>query len=216
MPVSVYIETSITSYLTSRPSRDVVIAARQAITSEWWHNQRPKYEAYISALVDEEISEGDATAAALRQQAVAGIPSVATTPAAIELAQRLLATKAVPANSVEDALHIAIAATQGAEFLLTWNFKHINNAETRAALPVLSRPLATFAPSCVLPKNLEVSPMMNDPIVEEVRRNRQAHAARYNNDLAAICKALKAREASSGRIVVNRPPRLLPHSGAHS
>lgn len=58
--------------------------------------------------------------------------------------------------------------------------------------------------------------MMNDPIVEEVRRNRRAHAARYNNDLAAICKALKAREESSGRIVVNRPPRLLPGNGVRS
>lgn len=58
--------------------------------------------------------------------------------------------------------------------------------------------------------------MMNDPIVEEVRRNRQAHAARYNNDLVAICKALQTREKSSGRVVVNRPPRLLPHSEVRS
>ena len=58
--------------------------------------------------------------------------------------------------------------------------------------------------------------MMNDPIVEEVRRNRRAHAARYNNDLVAICNALKAREQSSGRVVVNRPPRLLPRGEARS
>lgn len=134
MPASVYIETSVISYVTSRPSRDVVIAARQALTSEWWYNQRLKYEVYISALVEEEISEGDTTAAALRQQAVADIPSVAITQAAVDLAQQLLTKKAVPFNSPEDALHIAIAATQGAEFLLTWNFKHINNAETKGRI----------------------------------------------------------------------------------
>ena len=56
MLASVYIESSVISYLTARPSRDVVTAARQAITLDWWHNQRYKYEVYISALVEEEIT----------------------------------------------------------------------------------------------------------------------------------------------------------------
>ena len=85
-------------------------------------------------MVEEEISGGDPVAAEQRLQAVANIPSVATTMEAQALANVLLESRAVPSNSARDALHIAIAATQGAEFLLTWNFKHINNAETRALI----------------------------------------------------------------------------------
>lgn len=49
--------------------------------------------------------------------------------------------------------------------------------------------------------------MLNDPIVEEVRKIGQAFAARFNNDLAAMCKALRDKERSSGRVVVHRAPR---------
>ena len=134
MPASVYIESSIISYLTSRPSWDVIKAARQAITSDWWLNSKSQYEVYISALVEDEISGGDPIAAARRLQAVANIPSIHITSEAQVLADALVASKAVPENSVRDALHIAIAATQGIDFLLTWNFKHINNAETKALI----------------------------------------------------------------------------------
>ena len=154
MPVSVYVETSIISYLTSRPSRDVVTAARQAITSEWWDVRRPSYEVYVSALVEEEIAEGDATAATLRQQAIVGVPGIAIKADALALAQRLLATKAVPANSTEDALHIAIAATQGIEFLLTWNFKHINNAETKGRIVSVVEAAGYVCPVLCSPEEL--------------------------------------------------------------
>ena len=104
MSASVYIESSIISYLTSRPSRDVVTASRQAITSEWWLNSKGRYDVYISALVEEEISGGDPMAAAQRLNAVANIPSVATSVEAQALADVLLASKAVPINSARDAL----------------------------------------------------------------------------------------------------------------
>mgnify|MGYP000877278635 FL=1 len=134
MLASVYIESSVISYLTSWPSRDVIKAGRQLITSDWWLNSRSQYEVYISALVEEEIAGGDPTAAAKRLEAVANIPSILITSEAQRLAEALVASKAVPDNSVRDALHIAIAATQGIDYLLTWNFKHINNAETKALI----------------------------------------------------------------------------------
>ena len=129
---SVYIESSIISYLTAWPSRDLITASRQALTAEWWLNRKGQFEVYVSALVVEEIAGGDPSAAAQRMLAIADVPSVAITEEAQQLADALLDSKALPANSARDALHIAIAATQGTEFLLTWNFKHINNAETRA------------------------------------------------------------------------------------
>ena len=109
----------------------MIKAGRQAITSDWWLLSKNKYDVYISALVEEEISAGDPIAAAKRLEAVVDIPSIVITSEAQILANLLVATRLVPDNSVRDALHIAIAATQGIDYLLTWNFKHINNAETK-------------------------------------------------------------------------------------
>ena len=132
MTKSVYLESSVISYLTSRPSRDLVIAGHQASTNEWWSEAKAGYELFISQLVIEEISAGDKSAAEARLEVIASIPILETKEEAEELADLLLSSKAVPANSARDALHIAIAATQGIDYLLTWNFKHINNASTRA------------------------------------------------------------------------------------
>ena len=131
MNKSVYIESSVISYLTARPSRDLVIAGHQAVTAEWWNDRRLRYDVYVSPLVVEEISAGDALAAEDRLRAIADIPSVTIAAEAELLAFALLASNAVPANSIRDALHIAIAATQGIDYLITWNFRHINNASTR-------------------------------------------------------------------------------------
>ena len=128
---SVYIESSVISYLAARPSRDLVIAGHQAVTAEWWDNHRLRYDVYVSPLVVEEISAGDASAAEERLRVITDIPSISIAAEAESLASALLASNAVPANSVRDALHIAIAATQGMDYLVTWNFKHINNASTR-------------------------------------------------------------------------------------
>ena len=112
----------------------MIKAGRQVVTYDWWLNTKSKYEIYISALVEEEISGGDPMVAAKRLQAIANIPSILINHEAQLLADELVLSKAVPGNSVRDALHIAIAATQGIDYLLTWNFKHINNAETKALM----------------------------------------------------------------------------------
>ncbi|MGF1527413.1 MAG: type II toxin-antitoxin system VapC family toxin [Candidatus Competibacterales bacterium] len=134
MTESVYIESSVISYFTARQSRDVVITARQAITESWWEDHKCKYEAFISGLVIQEISRGDEGSAQKRLKAVEGIPLLGTSEEALELAEDLLAQGAVPSNSEEDALHIGIAAAAGVNFLLTWNFKHINNAHTKVLI----------------------------------------------------------------------------------
>lgn len=134
MGATVYIESSVISYLTARPSRDIVVASRQAITADWWLSRRSRYDVFVSALVIEEISAGDPEAAAQRLDAIAELPVAGVSSDALALAEALLSAEAVPASSDRDALHIAIAAYQGAEFLLTWNFRHINNAEKRALI----------------------------------------------------------------------------------
>jgi predicted nucleic acid-binding protein len=157
MPASVYIESSIISYLTSRPSRDVVKAARQAITSEWWIKSRQHYEIYISALVEEEIAGGDPLAAAERLKAVVNIPSILINSEAQLLADALLTARAVPDNSIRDALHIAIAATQGIDYLVTWNFRHINNAETKALITRVVESNGWVCPILCSPEELGVN-----------------------------------------------------------
>lgn len=150
----VYLESSVISYLTSRLNRDVVIAGRQAITLDWWENHRHRFELRISILVEEEISRGDATAARLRLETVADIPRLIISEEATRIADLLLARGSVPMGSEEDALHIGIAAAQGADFLLTWNFKHINNAETKAVITRLVESCGYVCPQLCSPEEL--------------------------------------------------------------
>ena len=150
----VYVESSVISYLTSRPSRDVVIAGRQAITAEWWDTQRYRFELRISILVEEEISRGDVEAAELRKSRVVDIPSLSVSDEAVRVANLLLEEKAVPAGSEDDALHIGIAAAQGSDYLLTWNFKHINNAEKKTAITRLVESCGYACPQLCSPEEL--------------------------------------------------------------
>ena len=150
----VYIESSVISYLVSRPSRDVVIAGRQAISHEWWENHRQRFELRVSALVEEEISRGDPLAAQRRFALIQDIPSLAISDEATELAELLLKQGAVSEGSEEDALHIGIAAAQGADYLLTWNFKHINNAEMKSAITKVVESCGFVCPQICSPEEL--------------------------------------------------------------
>ncbi|MEI7789474.1 MAG: type II toxin-antitoxin system VapC family toxin [Chlorobiaceae bacterium] len=154
MKQTVYVESSVISYLTSRPNRDVIIAGRQSVTLDWWENQRHRFELRISVLVEEEISRGDSSAAQQRLDKVTEIQSFLISDEAIRIADMLLAEKAVPKGSEEDALHIGIAVAQGADFLLTWNFKHINNAEKKAAITRLIESAGYACPQLCSPEEL--------------------------------------------------------------
>ena len=156
MVESVYIESSVISYLIARPSRDVVISARQAITETWWREQRTEYDLYISVLVEQEIGRGDAEAAEMRLNAVKNFKLLATSHEAQILAEDFVAQGAIPANSEEDALHIGLAAAAGIDFLLTWNFKHINNAHTRAAITAVVEAHGFVCPMLCSPEELGV------------------------------------------------------------
>lgn len=128
MKRSVYLETTIVSYYTARPSRDLVIAAWQKVTHEMWPVLHANFDCYISALVIQEASRGDKEAVQKRLNALSGIPVLELTDQTRELANSLIKSGAIPTTSEEDALHIAVASLNGMEFLLTWNFSHINNA----------------------------------------------------------------------------------------
>ncbi len=116
---SVYIESSVISYLTARPSNDLVKSARQAITIDWWENQRHRFDIFVSELVEEEISRGDAEAASKRLDIASGIPNLNISDMAREIAEMLITGCLIPEKSPEDALHIGIAAAEGIDYLVT-------------------------------------------------------------------------------------------------
>jgi hypothetical protein len=123
----VYIETTVVSYYTGRATRDVIIALRQEETRLFWPKLLNEYDAYISGLVYDEAGDGDPEAARKRLEALEPFPILQVNDAATVLADLLLSEKAVPSKYPEDAMHIAIAAVNGMQVLITWNFSHINN-----------------------------------------------------------------------------------------
>lgn len=154
MVFSVYVETSVISYYTARPSRDIVTAARQTITQEWWNEARGRYEIYISVLVVEEANAGDPVAAQRRSDAISGLPILEINDAAVSLAKHLIDGGLIPEPSAEDALHIALATVHGMDFLLTWNFRHINNAEVKARIGSTIEALGYECPIICSPEEL--------------------------------------------------------------
>lgn len=127
----VYIETTVVSYHTGRPSRDLIIAAHQEATRELWPHLLSEFDTYISALVYEEAGRGDPAQAEKRLEAIKPFAVLEVDDEARELADRLIVEKGIPEEYPEDALHVAVAAVNGIEALVTWNFAHINNPFTR-------------------------------------------------------------------------------------
>mgnify|MGYP006306481521 CR=1 FL=1 len=125
---SAYIETSIISYLTARPSRDLRAAAWQQITLQWWEHERQNYELFSSELVLAEAGEGDKEAAKKRLAVLSDFPLLDITEEASEFASSLVSKGGVPAHAEADALHIATASIYAMDYLLTWNCRHIDNA----------------------------------------------------------------------------------------
>ncbi|MBI5362463.1 MAG: type II toxin-antitoxin system VapC family toxin [Planctomycetes bacterium] len=151
---AVYLETSVIGYATARPSRDLVVAGHQQITREWFALHAPKYELFVSQLVVSEASGGDMEAARARSTFLEGIARLETQEPIIALASRLVLRGAVPRKAAEDALHIALAAGHGVQFLLTWNCKHIANATLRQAIERVCREAGYEPPVICTPEEL--------------------------------------------------------------
>ena len=131
MKPKLYIENSIVSYLTADPSLDIITAARQALTRQWWNEKRFDYELYISEFVISEAVAGDPEMAARRLEALGGIAEIELTETAAEFAEILVGEGPLPQKAALDALHIAVTVSGGIEYLLTWNFAHLANATIR-------------------------------------------------------------------------------------
>lgn len=154
MKPTVYVETTIVSYLTARLSRDLVTAAHQQITQEWWANRRAEFELFVSQFVVQEASMGDVAMAQKRLDELQVIPLLDVNQDAENLAQRLIVDGPLPKKAAVDALHIAVATVHGMDYLLTWNCKHIANAEMQSKVAVVCRESGFEPPVICTPEEL--------------------------------------------------------------
>ncbi len=150
----VYVETSIVSYLTGRPSRNLLALAWREVTVEWWDRRRGQFEVFISELVREEAGRGDAQAAQDRLNRLTGIPLLSTTDAVVVLARALIAGGALPAKAMGDALHISLCAVHRIDYLLTWNFRHLDNAELKPLVRAICLNNSYSCPEICTPQEL--------------------------------------------------------------
>ena len=125
---TVYLETSIISYLRQKPGTHVVLAARQLLTHQWWNDERSNYQLVASQLVIDEASAGNPSLAAERLQLLAGIPLLQLDPVIADIADEIMSRAILPEKARTDALHIATVAHHRIQYLLTWNCRHIANA----------------------------------------------------------------------------------------
>jgi hypothetical protein len=151
---SVYIETTVVSYFTARPSRDVIVAARQEATRSLWPRLFSDYESYVSVLVREETGKGDQEQAALRLQAIQRLPVLDIDETARTLAGRIIEGRGIPEEYPEDALHIAVAAVNGIDVVVTWNFAHLNNPFTRMTVRQIVENAGYVCPEICSPDEL--------------------------------------------------------------
>jgi predicted nucleic acid-binding protein len=139
MKPKVYIETTIVSYLTAWPSPEIIMAANQELTREWWKTKRNGFDLFVSQVVLKEARAGDSDAAQRRLEELKDIPRLETTREAESLAAMLAAELQLPPKAGADALHIAISAVNGIDYLLTWNCAHIANATFRLQIEAVCR-----------------------------------------------------------------------------
>jgi len=150
---TVYVETTIVSYLTARPSRDSVLAAHQTLTRAWWRG-RSTYELRVSQLVLDEAAAGNAVMRARRLRALRGIPVLALTDTATQVAKELVRKGALPEKATVDAFHIGLAAAHHVTYLLTWNCKHLANATMRGTIEAVCRSAGMTPPVICTPEQL--------------------------------------------------------------
>ena len=157
MKPSVYIETTIISYLTAWPSRDILRLSHEILTRKWWI-RRDRFDLHTSQQVILEARAGDAQAAIDRLAALQGVPVLPLTEPAVELAQRLATLLQLPPRASADAVHIAVAAAHNVRFLLTWNCRHLANAQLTDKIEQACADAGLAAPRIVTPELLMDEP----------------------------------------------------------
>jgi hypothetical protein len=151
---SVYLETTFISYLVAQPSGDLLVAAHQKTTQDWWATRRDQFACYMSQTVIDEASAGDPSEAQKRLAVLAILSALDVTTEAASLAQAIIASGALPPSAIRDALHVAVAADHGVDYLLTWNCKHLANAQIMRRIEAVCQAHSRRMPIICTPEEL--------------------------------------------------------------
>jgi hypothetical protein len=151
---SVYLETTFISYLVARPSRDLLVAAHQQVTQEWWANRRSAFENCVSQIVIDEASAGNPEEVQKRLAIVGGLPALDVTETAESLTLAIMAAGILPPHAFPDAAHVAVSAVHAVDYLLTWNCKHFANAQIARRITVVCEKLGQKMPIICTPEEL--------------------------------------------------------------
>ena len=154
MKRKLYIETTVVSYFVARPSRDLLVAGHQEATRELWPSFTTIFDTYVSALVYEEVAKGDAEQASSRLVAIKPFPMLDIDEDTRILAEKIVAGKGIPGEFPEDALHIAVAAINGMDVVVTWNFAHLSNPFTRMMVRQIVQNEGYVCPEICSPEEL--------------------------------------------------------------
>lgn len=151
---TLYMETTIPSYLLAEPSRDIVSLARQDITRAWWMRDHGRYAIFVSAVVMREAAKGDHRAAGKRIMFLEQFALLDATPVVQPLIELYIESGVVPPGNVEDAAHLALASIHEMEFICTWNFKHLANPFALRRLRQVNESQGLFVPQVCTPEEL--------------------------------------------------------------
>jgi len=154
MKPTIYIETSVISYLTAQMSRDLIVAAHQQVTAEWWEQALPKFEPFISPVVLEEIGRGDPNAAEKRIKSVQSFGILDVTPEVRDLAEHYFAGIDLPEKARADAYHLALAVWQGMDYLVSWNCTHIAGGKVKLIVAGINAGRGIGSPIICTPEEL--------------------------------------------------------------
>lgn len=154
MRSTVYLESTVISYYSARQSRDLIVAAHQQITINWWENVLPNLDAFISQVVLDEISQGDPTASQARYDSIKGFPLLEMKNEIVELAEEYFTAIQIPETKRADAFHLALAVRHGMDYLVTWNCTHIAGARVRSIIEKINSQHGIESPVICTPEEL--------------------------------------------------------------
>jgi hypothetical protein len=151
---SIYIESSVISYLTAKENRDLIIAARQKITRNWWKRIADSAELFISTYVIDEIAQGDSSASEIRLKAIKNCNVLPASDEITFLSKEYFRRMQIPDHAMYDSLHLACAVLNGIDIIVSWNFKHIANPTIRHILRTINDKLGYETPEITTPEEL--------------------------------------------------------------
>lgn len=151
---TVYVETTIPSYLAAKSSRDLIIAAHQKITQDWWQTARDRFDLYVSEAVLAEVREGDSEAMGRRLRLIERLPVLAVNADVRSLTAHYRETLGLSGKAQADIPHFAFAVSYEMDYLVTWNCSHIANGEMIKRLMAVNAVIKRPTPLIVTPEEI--------------------------------------------------------------